>query len=427
VARKRLLLALVPIVVAGACARGASTSSPGRPGGEGGGGGAGGGAGLAGGSGGATGGTGGLTFEDAGTGGNVLDPDAACATAVEEATVTLRPVDIIWIIDNSSSMQPAIQEVQAGLGDFAGFVDMQGLDYKVIMLSLRSKTSPVMIGGGTRYPVCIPPPLAGDADCGNGPRFFQSSIDVRSTQPLEQLLGTLGQTPGYMEGEERGGEPWLDELRPDATKTIVVVTDDNARLGANDFFYYPGGQNPFNSLTLPPGLKDPSWGGLFDDLVFDGIYGWSNQAGVPCTFSDGSEAASPGPTYTELVNLTGGVRAQICDGSAAWGPFFDEVAQAVVETSQLTCELSIPTPAGGGTIDHGLVNVILEGDGVSTTLPKVSDAAACGAESAWYYDDPQSPTKVLLCPSACEAAQALVGPGKSGKIDVLFGCVTITN
>src|SRR5207302_1020330 len=120
----------------------------------------------------------------------------------------------------------------------------------------RGAQSPVSIGGSNRYPVCIPPPLAGDASCGDGVRFFQSSIDIRSTQPLEQFLGTLGQTAGYTMMDAKGGEAWAMHLRPQATKTIVVVSDDNARLSATQFETFPGGKNPYNSLTLPPGILD---------------------------------------------------------------------------------------------------------------------------------------------------------------------------
>src|SRR5438445_334285 len=110
-----------------------------------------------------------------------------------------------------------------------------------------------------RQSACIPTPRAaagfvtasprgsaknGDAACGDGPRFFQSSIDIKSTQPLEQFLGTLGQTTGYQPTDVRGGEPWSQELRQAATKTVVVVSDDNSRLSANDFETFAGGPNP---------------------------------------------------------------------------------------------------------------------------------------------------------------------------------------
>lgn len=355
-----------------------------------------------------------------------LDPDAACAAVVQTAEAKLLPVDIIWMVDNSASMEPAIEEIQGGLNAFASIIEQKSLDFRVIMLALRSKTSPIQVNGSTRYPVCIPPPLAGDNNCGDGPRFFQSSVDIRSTQPLEQLLGTLAQTSGYKEGEERGGEPWAGFLRPNATKTIVVVTDDNARLSAQEFEHFAGGKNPFNSLTLPPGILEPSWNGLFNGYLFSGIYGWGSNVDptIPCSYPDTTEPPSSGPTYTELVKKTGGVRAKICDGQAAWQPFFDAVAQAVVETSKLSCEMPIPAPSMG-SIDYGKVNVKLVADNTEELLYYVEDSSKCPAEGGWHYDNPASPTKVILCSASCDAAQASVGPGKEGAIQVLFGCETV--
>lgn len=365
---------------------------------------------------------GGFTF-DVSNEDPVLDPDAACATATEEAQAVALPVDIIWMVDNSASMAVAIAEVQAGLNTFAALIGSKSLDYRVIMLSLRGK-----VVQGSLHPVCIPPPLAGDDNCGNGPNFFQSSVNIFSTQPLEQFLGTLAQTNGYQQGAPsgKGGEPWAQVLRPDATKTIVVVTDDNARLSATQFETFPGGQNPFNSLTLPPGILDPSWNGLFDGYIFDGLYGWGSDAdpGIKCTYPNNTQPPSPGPTYTELVNKTGGVRAKICDGQAAWAPFFDAIAQAVFDTTKLSCTLDIPVPSTG-VLDPLKVNVAIGDGGPPTLLVHVETAADCGNDAAWYYDDPMAPTQVILCPAACDQANLLVGPGKTGHIDVQFGCQTI--
>ena len=390
-------------------------------------GGSGGSGGGGGGSGG--GGTGGGLNIEAGTDADLdaaFDPDAACAVATEKATPELLPVDIIWAVDNSVSMQPAIDQVTQGLNAFSALIAGKSLDYRVIMLSLRSKTNPVVVSGSNRYAVCIPPPLAGDANCGNGTRFFQSSIDIRSTQPLEQILGTLGQTAGYKEGEERGGEPWKQWLRPNATKTLVVVSDDNARLSASDFETFAGGKNPFNSLTLPPGILDPSWGGLFTDYLFSGLYGWGSTTdpNVKCTYPGGSQPPSSGPTYTQLVLKTGGVRAQICAGASAWTPFFDAVATAVEKNSKLSCELLLPTPKTG-SLDPTKVNVGVTGGGGTTPIYQVTGAAACDQSGGWYYDDPVKPTKVILCPASCSAAEQAGLASGNVQIDVLFGCKTV--
>ncbi len=371
---------------------------------------------TSGGAGGATNATATTTTFGQGVGGD--GGSVACTGVTAEATLVPLPVDIIWMVDNSNSMEPAIAEVKAGLYYFSTLVDASNLDYKVVLLSQRG-TSPLSI--------CIEPPLAGDDMCGNGPRFFHSNVNVLSTQPLEQFLGTLAQTNGYMLGQQRGGEPWFDELRPEATKTIVVVTDDNSRLSATDFQTFPGGQNPFNSLTLPPGILDPSWNGLFDSFLFSGIYGWGSlqDPSVICQYPDMTSPPSSGLTYTTLVNQTGGVRAQICDGASAWNPFFNAVAQAVVAASEIECTLAIPPPPVGEELDYTKVNVQLVSGDVATIVPNVGSEANCGAGEGWYYDDPAAPTSVVLCPASCDDAQELAGPNQAGKVEVLFGCATI--
>ncbi|MEZ4224387.1 MAG: hypothetical protein R3B13_25785 [Polyangiaceae bacterium] len=363
---------------------------------------------------------------DSGIGDGSFDPDAACAATTEKAQPEILPVDIIWAVDNSVSMQPAIDEVTKGLNAFAQLIASKNLDYRVIMLSLRSKTNPVTVQGSSRYAVCIPPPLAGDANCGNGPRFFQSSIDIRSTQPLEQILGTLGQSAGYAMGEEKGGEPWKQELRPNATKTLVVVSDDNSRLSALEFETFKGGKNPFNSLTLPPGILDASWGGIFSGYVFNGLYGWGSASdpNVKCQYPGGSSPPSSGPTYSELVGKTGGVRAQICAGAGAWGPFFNDVAQAVTQNTKLSCELALPTPSVG-TLDPGKVNVGIVTPSGNFTLPKVAGAGACAGGGGWHYDSDAAPTKVVLCPASCTAAEQAGLKDGSVEIAVQFGCTTV--
>ncbi len=356
-----------------------------------------------------------------------FDPDGACVTAAQVADPKPLPVDIIWMIDNSSSMAPAVAEVNAGINAFATLIAGKSLDYRVIMLSLRSKTSPIQVGGSTRYPICVPPPLSGDTDCGNGPRFFHSSIDFRSTQTFEQFLGTLGQTSGFMQGQSLGGEPWQGWLRPDATKTILVVTDDNARLTAQEFETFSGGPNPFNSTTLPPGILDPVWKGMFDGYIFGGVYGWGDpkNPSVRCTYPNNSLATSGGSTYTTLVTKTGGPRAKICDGASAWGPFFNDVATAVLANAKIACEMPIPDPGGGQQVDPTKVNVTLDDNGVVTNLTKTAGKGTCDSSMSWYFDDDTAPTKVILCPTACANAQSIVGANKKGAVRVLFGCASV--
>jgi len=369
-----------------------------------------------------------------------LDPDAACQSATSIAVVESLPVDIIWVVDNSTSMEPAIQEVQNGLNDFTALIASRALDYRVILLGLRGQGL-VSVGGSNRYAVCIPPPLSADNQCGDGPNFYQVDVDIRSTQPIEQFLGTLGQTLGYTASYDRGSEPWLGLLRPEATKTLVFVTDDNARtcalpgsstcssadppLTETSLEDFPGGGNPFNSNELGPGILTSTYGTLFEGYTFNAIYGWGSPTDPDerCTYPDSSNPPSAGPTYTSLVLATGGVRAQICDGPAAWAPFFDAVATAVEQTSRIDCTIQIPDPPEGMSFQRDLINVWVDTGAGPELLGKVADAAACGPDGGWYYDDELSPTAVILCPATCEALQAAANETRS--VEVQFGCSTL--
>ena len=349
----------------------------------------------------------------------------SCAGTAIEAKRAPLPVDIVFMVDNSASMAPAVAEVQAGINAFAQRIGSRGIDYRVIMLSLRG-TGPTTVGGSVRYPICVPPPLGGP-DCANGPTFFHAPMDVYSTQTLEQLLGTLDQTQGYTQGQARGSVPWSQELRKEATKSIVLVTDDNSRFPGVSFEGFPGGPSPYtNGLVLPVGLLHPSRANAWKGYLFHGIYGWGSTAdpSIRCTYSDGSKPPTSGSEYSALVARTGGARAQLCDGPAAWGPFFDAVATAVVANARLACETPMPVPEAG-VVDPERVNVVVTGgDGVARTVPRVAASGDCGAAEGWHYDAPLAPTKVVLCPASCESAQSSTA-SRPPKLEVLLGCASI--
>jgi hypothetical protein len=374
-----------------------------------------------------------------------IDPDAACASANVPVELERLPVDIIWVVDNSASMQPSIEQVQAGLNAFAERITASGFDYRVILLSLRGVGTRT-ISGSTRYQICIPPPLAGDSSCGDGERFFHVNVDIKSTQPVEQFLGTLGQTVGYTEGAALGSAPWRALLREGATKTIVVVTDDNARtcarphsggscnvsgaepLTETSLEDYPGGINPFTATrALGPGILTATYGRLFEGYTFNGIYGWGSATdpNVACTYAGTSSQPSPGWTYTTLVQRTGGVRAQICDGASAWGPFFESVASTVERTSRIACEVDLPPPPDGTVLNASQVNVQVRGESGTTTFRYTGSADGCDpAVGGWHYDDAAAPTRVILCPASCDFARAETTTS-AGGLDVLFGCTSI--
>jgi hypothetical protein len=90
-----------------------------------------------------------------------------------------------------------------------------------------------------------------------------------------------------------------------------------------------------------------------------------------------------------------------------------------VSNTKLSCRYEIPSPPSETMqIDHEEVRVTYTGvDGSVEEVPRISDLEACGRNpnGGWYYDDPQAPTQILVCPCTCNRFDA-------GRVEVALGC-----
>ncbi len=109
--------------------------------------------------------------------------------------------------------------------------------------------------------------------------------------------------------------------------------------------------------------------------------------------------------------------------------------QNVVQSTQLPCEFSIPAPPSGQEFDRDKVNVNFV-DGTAETILRVASASDCAnfGGKGWYYDEPNNPTKIELCPGTCSEVKAASGDGGSmsvdpslgsgPRVDILLGCAS---
>lgn len=300
---------------------------------------------------------------------------AACATGEVNASFATAPSDIIWIVDQSGSMNQETAYVQAQINDFAAKIDASGVDYRVTMIA-----SP----RGSRR-ICVPAPLGGP-NCGNNTRFRLVDQEVDSNDGPELFL--------------RRYPDFADFLRPDAIKHIIFVTDDDSDLSAQQFMTRLAALAPAN---------------MFATYRVHGIYAYGmGNDGCDGPFGKG---ASNGTVYTQLVQQTMGARGVICEND--WTQVFTDITKSIVTGSQLACELELPEAEPGSTLDPNRVSVTYKegGTGSPTTLDQVPSAAAC-ASGDWYYDDPAAPTRIVLCPSTCAAIQA----DENASVAIQVGC-----
>jgi hypothetical protein len=311
-----------------------------------------------------------------------------CAAISQQAQNQRKPADIIFAVDNSGSMDEEIVFVRERLNSFSQQIVSSGIDARIILISaplnpMQQPQNPFDDDDDDEdNGICIAAPL-GSGMCpqdSNAPRYFHVPVEVGSHDALDLFVETFAQYQG--------------QLRPNATKTFVVVTDDNARSSAATFTQ--------SLMGLPSGL--------FATWSFSGIY----------CFSECPEAAEIGTVYETVVQQTKGVSGDLCLQDFA--PVFDALAKAVVSASGLDCAWSIPPAPAGQTFDRDQVNVQYTTQGTAPhALLQVSNQAACGIRSGWYYDDSNQPTRILACPATCAELQNDL----QAKVDVLFGCDTV--
>jgi hypothetical protein len=322
------------------------------------------------------------------TAGNVSIGDG-CAAISETAANQLQPADIIFAIDNSGSMDEEIVFVREQMNRFSQLIIESGIDVRIILISAaigQQEPDPDSDEEDQDNGVCIDAPL-GSGTCPDdslAPRYVHVAEEVGSNDALNLFVDTF--------------PSWRDQLRPNATRTFVVVTDDDATDGPN---------NSASAFTSAVQALDPS----FNALVVSGIY----------CFTECPEAAAIGEVYIDLVSQTGGVAGDLCLQDFA--TVFDALANAVIGASRLDCEWTIPEPPPGETLDPALVNVQYtpSSSSVAETVFHQDSSATCGGNEGLHYDDNSAPTQVIACPATCTRLQS----DENAKLDVLFGCETL--
>lgn len=306
----------------------------------------------------------------------------ACTTYVVEGK--RRPVDIVWAVDTSGSMDAEISQIKANInGQFADILAASGLDYQVIMVATK--------GVGT-FQVCAAPPLGGP-NCGDNPPFYRVIPQtVGSTNALSLLLSTYDNANLALR--------WDQYLRMDALKAFIVVTDDNSSLPAASFDTQLLAKQPAGMFGTAEDRK----------YVFHGIVGVSaNDPSVKC-----GSAVNTGAQYQTLGNLTGGKLLPVC--AADYSPLFQEIAKGIVDS--IACELPVPSVASGGAFDPNDVSLrFVPESGAPVSVARVQDATQCAGDG-WHYDDNASPKKLVLCSQTCQTVQA----SQSAKMDIIVGC-----
>ncbi len=352
----------------------------------------------------------GISF-DSGNGDGAIDPDAACDLQKFTAKLEKKPVDVVFILDNSCSMTQEVLAIQNNINqNFAQIIAASGVDYRVIFIGEQGPADP-------DESICIGPPLGG-TNCpiganqppvNNPPIFYHyDNNDVESHDSWCKMIDWYDKPDRY--NLAPGG--WKGWLRTEAFKAFVEITDDGVRCGPyDDDDKVADGTAAAKQFDADLLARDPTQFGTEADRN----YIWYSIIGIgpnpattdkswaptdPVNTTQCSTAPDPGTGYQALSNLTGGIKFPVCEGQG-FDVVFQEIAKGVIKSASIACEFSVPTPPQGKELDLNSITVEFTPQaGTPTKFTQVANAAACAPGSFYIEAD-----KIKLCPGACTTVQ----------------------
>lgn len=260
---------------------------------------------------------------------------------------------------------------------------------------------------GMKMGVQFFPPLAAGDEC-NGSAYKNPAVPIAplpdNVIPIQQkLLSTSangGATPmrSGLEGSIGAMRDFLT-ANPQNEGVVILVTDG-----------------------------DPNSCGGVSAVVGAATGGAQPPSGVRAvrTFAVGMDGATFG-NLNQIATAGGGFPTafNVGAGPVAQQGLVDALEK--VRTSALGCEYTLPLPPPDkGVLD--LDSVVFEFtaglNDPKVAMRRVANEAACGATTGgYYYDDPVSPERVILCPASCETVR---GGTAEAKIELAFGCIQVT-
>jgi hypothetical protein len=336
---------------------------------------------------------------------------ASCATASSEAT--RQPVYLLFVLDGSGSMNqnnkwtavvPALESIFAQMASNADTGVGAGL-------ILFSDTNDPTTGSGP-YPSSADVPIA--------------LVSAEHQSALEMRLAGMPQNGTPTHAALSGGYGELEvyapsaPLRPGGKKVLVLITDgvptddcasvpiltnyaaNPCIMGAGRVLFLPPPQGPIQTFVIGVGTFSP--------LAFFGVGGidpsflgnLARAGGTGVSGCNPNETASTSDLcYFEIDPSTAPTASELQQKF--------EVALDAIRGQVISCVY--PLQGSLLSTDPTLVNVEVDG---ATILQDPLNG--------WTYDNPRTPTEIILHGAACAIAQNTI----MAKVSIVVGCATQT-
>jgi hypothetical protein len=149
--------------------------------------------------------------------------------------------------------------------------------------------------------------------------------------------------------------------------------------------------------------------------------GEPNSCSPTCTVANVSSAAAAGyagspsiATYVIGVGGSTGNLTSIASSGGTGSPYMVTsgssssflAAMQDIRQKALGCDYSLPTPSSGDLDPNATTISYQLGTGTATSISLAADAASCGSNDGFYYDNAANPTKLTLCPTTCTTVKS---------------------
>ncbi|AUX36468.1 MULTISPECIES: vWA domain-containing protein [Sorangium] len=308
------------------------------------------------------------------------DPDAACGLVTEEAIAV--PLNLYIMMDKSSSMEGGKWDsAKVGLTAFVNNARFAGVRVALRFFPRAADAVPACDQNAYKPPLVPFGPLPDNAGA-IVDAIEDESPDGLSTPIYPALGGAL------LEGIE------MAQNHPGEASAVLLVTDGKPQGPAAQC----GGANPEDPAAI---AALAAAGARYRPPVRTFVIG---LPGVDQSIANQIAAA-------------GGTDAAVLVASTNIAVEFQS-ALAKVTGQALPCEYEVPSEVAGGQIAFNDVNVLFGLDGAPQEI--LPQSPGCDGPG-WRYDNPSSPTALVLCPDTCGAARN----ASVAKIQILLGCETV--
>ncbi|HKP58567.1 MAG TPA: VWA domain-containing protein [Polyangiales bacterium] len=323
-------------------------------------------------------------------------------------TASLRPTNVLFLIDRSSSMNCNLPPVTSSedCERMPAKVDVsRPSKWEIVRAALDQAIAqlPATARAGISY-------FSNDDACGvqSRPTVPIRALDAEQRAALAESLTRV---------EPRGGTPIVGglilaykHLNPDQTadvpngnRFVVLLTDGQEGCAADQ-----------TASLLERELPKSRTAGITTFVI--GVPGSEVNRG----FLSRLAFAGGTPSRPECDHTAGDRTAGDCqfdmtrDTDLAAGL---SRALAAIGGQALRCEFDVPRPANGEQLDHDTVNVVYtERTGGEERVIAQDAAASCERANGWQYNADKS--KIVLCGGACDSVRS------AASIRIALGCKT---